>query len=34
MTHRFSFEGDELSIDTEHNVRWGDTKRPRITGKP
>jgi CubicO group peptidase (beta-lactamase class C family) len=34
MTHRFSFEGDKLSIDTQHNVRWGDTQRPRISGKP
>jgi hypothetical protein len=34
MTHRFTFEGGKLAIDTQHNVRWGDTKRPRITGKP
>lgn len=34
ITHRFVFEGDKLSIDTQQNVRWGDTKRPRITGKP
>jgi CubicO group peptidase (beta-lactamase class C family) len=34
MTHRFLFEGDQLSIDTQHNVRWGDTQRPRIIGKP
>jgi len=33
MTHRFSFDGDTLSIDTEHNLRWGETKRPRIVGK-
>ena len=33
ITHRFLFEGDRLSIDTQHNVRWGDTKRPRIVGK-
>jgi CubicO group peptidase (beta-lactamase class C family) len=34
MTHRFLFDGDKLSIDTQHNVRWGDTQRPRISGKP
>jgi CubicO group peptidase (beta-lactamase class C family) len=34
MTHRFQFDGDKLSIDTQHNVRWGDTKRPRISGRP
>ena len=32
ITHQFVFDGDKLAIDTEHNVRWGDTKRPRITG--
>lgn len=32
LTHRFRFEGDTLAIDTEHNLRWGETKRPRITG--
>jgi CubicO group peptidase (beta-lactamase class C family) len=34
LTQRFAFNGDKLSIDTEHNLRWGETKRPRITGKP
>jgi CubicO group peptidase (beta-lactamase class C family) len=34
LTQKFVFEGDKLSIDTEHNLRWGDTKRPRITGSP
>jgi CubicO group peptidase (beta-lactamase class C family) len=33
LTQRFNFEGDKLSIDTEHNLRWGEKKRPRITGK-
>jgi CubicO group peptidase (beta-lactamase class C family) len=32
ITQRFLLDGDKLSIDTEHNLRWGDTKRPRITG--
>jgi CubicO group peptidase (beta-lactamase class C family) len=34
LTQKFLFDGDKLSIDTEHNLRWGDTKRPRITGTP
>jgi CubicO group peptidase (beta-lactamase class C family) len=34
LTQRFVFDGDKLSIDTEHNLRWGETKRPRITGTP
>jgi CubicO group peptidase (beta-lactamase class C family) len=34
LTQRFHFEGDKLAIDTEHNLRWGETKRPRITGTP
>jgi CubicO group peptidase (beta-lactamase class C family) len=34
LTQRFLFGGDKLSIDTEHNLRWGEKKRPRITGKP
>jgi hypothetical protein len=34
MTHRFLFDGDKLSIDTQHNVRWGDTQRPRISSQP
>jgi hypothetical protein len=33
LTQRFAFDGDKLAIDTEHNLRWGETKRPRITGK-
>lgn len=33
ITHRFTFEGDKVSLDTEHNLRWGDTKRPRLVGK-
>jgi CubicO group peptidase (beta-lactamase class C family) len=32
LTQRFVFDGDKLAIDTEHNLRWGETKRPRITG--
>jgi CubicO group peptidase (beta-lactamase class C family) len=32
LTQRFVFEGEKLSIDTEHNLRWGETKRPRISG--
>jgi hypothetical protein len=32
LTQRFVFDGNKLSIDTEHNLRWGETKRPRITG--
>lgn len=34
ITHRFQFERDRVAIDTQHNVRWGDTRRPRIIGKP
>jgi hypothetical protein len=34
LTQRFLFDGDRLSIDTEHNLRWGETQRPRITGTP
>jgi hypothetical protein len=34
LTQRFLFDGDKLSIDIEHNLRWGETKRPRITGTP
>jgi CubicO group peptidase (beta-lactamase class C family) len=34
LTQRFLFDGDKLSIDTEHNLRWGETRRPRITGRP
>ncbi len=34
LTQSFHFEGDQLAIDTEHNLRWGETKRPRITGRP
>jgi CubicO group peptidase (beta-lactamase class C family) len=33
LTSKFTFERDQLSIDIEHNLRWGETKRPRITGK-
>lgn len=33
LTQRFTFEGNKLSIDTEHNLRWGETKRPRIVGR-
>ena len=32
LTQRFHFEGGKLAIDTEHNLRWGDPRRPRITG--
>jgi CubicO group peptidase (beta-lactamase class C family) len=33
LTGRFSFERDKLLIDFEHNLRWGETKRPRLVGK-
>jgi CubicO group peptidase (beta-lactamase class C family) len=33
LTGRFTFAGKELLIDFEHNLRWGETKRPRIIGK-
>jgi hypothetical protein len=30
---RFGFEGDRLLLDVEHNLRWGETRRPRVVGK-
>jgi len=33
LTGRFSFEKDRLLIDFEHNLRWGETKRPQLVGK-
>jgi CubicO group peptidase (beta-lactamase class C family) len=33
LTGRFTFSKGELFIDFEHNQRWGETRRPRITGK-
>lgn len=33
VTARFRFEGDRLALDMEHNLRWGEKKRPRVTGK-
>jgi CubicO group peptidase (beta-lactamase class C family) len=33
ITSKFTFERDRLLIDMEHNLRWGETKRPQIVGK-
>jgi CubicO group peptidase (beta-lactamase class C family) len=33
ISARFSFERDKLLIDLEHNLRWGETKRPQLVGK-
>ena len=33
LTGRFRFERDRLLIDFEHNLRWGETKRPQLVGK-
>jgi CubicO group peptidase (beta-lactamase class C family) len=33
ISSRFSFEPSRLFIDLEHNLRWGETKRPRLVGK-
>jgi hypothetical protein len=33
LSLRFSFERDKLLIDIEHNLRWGETKRPQLVGK-
>lgn len=33
VTARLSFDGDQLLLDVEHNLRWGETKRPRVTGR-
>ena len=30
---RFKFSGEQLFLDLEHNLRWGPTKRPQLTGK-
>jgi hypothetical protein len=32
ITATFCFEGDNLLLDMEHNLRWGETKRPRLIG--
>ncbi|HEU5080406.1 MAG TPA: serine hydrolase [Opitutaceae bacterium] len=32
VTYRFTIEGDKLLMDTEHNVRWGPTTLPQLTG--
>lgn len=28
----FRFEGDAVYLDAQHNLRWGETKRPQIVG--
>jgi CubicO group peptidase (beta-lactamase class C family) len=33
VTHTFGYSKGQLTLDLEHNVRWGATKRPRLTGK-
>ena len=33
LSSRFSFERDKLLLDIEHNLRWGETKRPQLVGK-
>jgi CubicO group peptidase (beta-lactamase class C family) len=33
LTSRFTIDGKQLLIDIEHNLRWGETKRPRLVGK-
>ena len=33
-TLAFRFDGDQLLLDTEHNVAFGPTKLPRLTGQP
>jgi CubicO group peptidase (beta-lactamase class C family) len=33
LTSRFTFERDRLLIDIEHNLRWGETKRPQLVSK-
>jgi len=33
VTLRFELEGDKLALDVEHNLRWGETKRPRVSGQ-
>jgi len=33
ISARFTFERDKLLIDLEHNLRWGETKRPQLVGK-
>jgi len=33
ISARFSFERDKLLINLEHNLRWGETKRPQLVGK-
>jgi len=32
-TMTFSFNGDAVTIDSEHNVAFGPTKLPRLTGR-
>lgn len=33
LTVRISFDGDAVTFDAVHNVRWGDTVRPTVTGR-
>jgi len=33
LTTRFTFEPTKLLLDIEHNLRWGETKRPQLVGK-
>lgn len=33
ITARFTVNGDELFIDLEHNVRWGERRRPRVIAR-
>jgi CubicO group peptidase (beta-lactamase class C family) len=33
ITAKLSFERDQLLINLEHNLRWGETKRPQLVGK-
>jgi hypothetical protein len=33
LSLRFGFEGDRLLLDVDHNLRWGETRRPRVVGK-
>jgi len=33
ISARFTFERDKLLLDLEHNLRWGETKRPQLVGK-
>ena len=33
IAHRFTFDADEVTLDMDHNLRWGETQRPRLVGK-